>query len=109
MVVKELSQPPFVTYAVLKYPELFMKYNLLAQAINEVAEDDIVIFIAANQHNVDSFTRFAYQNIKTKIGVKLEEVAQVARQKLDDNELIIPHSPLPMLQFIINGDVRGFN
>lgn len=71
MVIKELSQPPFVTYAVLKYPELFQKYNLLDQAISEVSEDDIIVFIIANEDHVDSFASFAHKNVKTRIGVKL--------------------------------------
>lgn len=49
--ISELQYDPYGTYACLKYPELFDKYNVLQSTLERVKYDDIYDYVIARKEN----------------------------------------------------------
>lgn len=53
-----LAQAPYGSYAVLKFPQLFQKYDILEESINLVSMDDIYDFNIARKENLIHYQAF---------------------------------------------------
>ena len=81
----QLKLRPYGSYAVLKAPDMFERYNLLSEALELVSKDDIIDFVTARHENVKHFNAYVktYSERTSKRGSSLQklEMLQAIMQK----------------------------
>jgi hypothetical protein len=105
LMTKELRSAPYAAYAVLRYPSLFQKFGILDKALGGVADDDIIVYLAGHCDNLQrlrDYSRTGKQN------VRMTEIIEIAEQKTEDQQLMVPYSPIAMLLLIQNRDTAAF-
>ena len=56
--MKEMKDSVYGGLAVLKYPGLFHKYEILDKSLDHLSHHDLVIFYKSSDHNVDELQEF---------------------------------------------------
>lgn len=83
---------------------------MLDKSICLVTDDDIVVYLSASDDNMHRLINYN-NSLEQKKGQSIQaikDIIQIAQKKVLNQQKIVPNSPLPMIQFIINNDPRGF-
>ena len=100
--MKEIKDKTYVGYAVLKYPGLFHKYEILDKCLEEITHHDIVIFYKACESNIEELEDFLelFEAKRETKHTKLREILELAKKKKINEDLIEPVEPRTLFNYI---------
>lgn len=91
IIVAELSYDPYGSYAVLRFPDLFLSRGLLENALKKVQFEDIQDFVIARHENVqhlsDFIKRYSEEGGPQIVGGPLSD--EVRRQISQHEKLLV--------------------
>lgn len=107
-IVRALKSWPYVTYACLRYPASFLKYEIFDVAMQSIQDEDILHFVMGHPNNLEMLNLFN-QQMQSKISnPALQRIVNKATEMHQTDHLMEPLDPEPLITMIKAGNTRAF-